>query len=120
VEDSEDGLVVVLENYGKKTAVLQAGVAYLQFVAIQCYTGIITGIAGGEGRVCDYWATLPALTREEDPSPAAALPAAARGDGGGGGGGETSTTDDVGELLREELEVLVNGGGGRGAGGLVH
>ena len=114
MEDSEDGLVVVLENYGDKTAVLRAGVAYLNFVAIRCYTGIVLGVAGEDGgRVYD----CVGAPQVEDQPPAAALPSALIGGCVDAAAATATATDDVGELLRRELEVFGHGAPAGGGGG---
>jgi hypothetical protein len=110
VEDSEDGLVVVLENYGRETAHLQAGVSYVQFLAISCYTGLMLGVAG-EGRVCgDLW-VAPAAAAAAATAPSAAPSAAAAATRGvaSGGGVEGEEEEPAQMMLIRELEGLSEG-----------
>jgi hypothetical protein len=107
VEDSEDGLVVVLENYGRETAHLLAGVAYIQFLAVRCYTGQMMGVGGGGGggdppRVCDYPGILGG-------APPASTSAAAAHGGGGGGARALSQEEEQepGQMLISEIDDLV-------------
>jgi hypothetical protein len=112
VEDSEDGLVVVLENYGRTTAHLLAGVAYIQFLAVRCYTGQMLG-GGDPPRVCDYLGVLggapPASTSS---SAAAAATAAAHGGGGARALSpeeeeEEEEEQEPGQMLISEIDDLV-------------
>jgi hypothetical protein len=109
VEDSEDGLVVVLENYGRETAHLQAGVSYVQFLAISCYTGLMLGVAG-EGRVCgDLW-VAPAAAAAAATAPSAAPSAAAAATRGvASGGGVEEEEEPAQMMLIRELEGLSEG-----------
>ena len=111
MEDSEDGLVVVLENYGRETAHLQAGVSYVQFLAINCYTGLMLGVAG-EGRVCgDLWVAPAAAAAAASTAPSAAPSVAAAATRGvaSGGGVEEEEEEPAQMMLIRELEGLSEG-----------
>jgi hypothetical protein len=110
VEDSEDGLVVVLENYGRETAHLLAGVAYIQFLAVRCYTGQMMGVGGGGGgdppRVCDY----PGILGGAPPASTSAAAATTAAHGGGGGARALSKEEEEqepGQMLISEIDDLV-------------
>jgi hypothetical protein len=108
VEDSEDGLVVVLENYGRETAHLLAGVAYIQFLAVRCYTGQMMGVGGGGDppRVCDY----PGILGGAPPASTSAAAATTAAHGGGGGGARALSQEEEqepGQMLISEIDDLV-------------